>query len=295
MTCAIRSELLQLVTDKRGREEGLDVVDADLLDDLERWLIESDVPTTEGEPRKRDYRSDGSGPIPKGRKLPSVTGILGILGFSKEAIARWAAREAAAACAEMMMQGAAPDDAAWRAKFEPFNRRDEKGEGGTLAHGLIEAYLKGVEPEIDPFLPSATVKAARGALDRFRGWWDRGEYEAVHVELALVDQRLGYGGTMDSILRRRKDGALIVGDLKTGKGVYDDQILQLGGYTCLARNVANLDVTEGLLIHVPLDPVDYDRRIVPIDAQRLALGASLFAALFWIYANRKQLSLEGGK
>jgi hypothetical protein len=289
MTCAIRSELLQLVNEKRGREEGLDVADADLLDDLERWLVSSDDSVVEGEPIRRDYRSDGTGPIPKGRKLASVTGIMGLLGSSKEAIARWSAREAAQACANFMDQGAAPDDAVWRAKFEPFNQRDAKAKGGTLAHELVAKYVRGEDAD-DPFLP----EAARSVLKRFAEWWDRGEYEAIHVELPLVDQQSGYGGTPDLVLRRKADGYLIVGDLKTGKGVYEfEHTVQIGGYSLLCGKVLDLHIREGLIIHVPMEPIDHDRKIVPIPGRRLTSGAVIFAQLVLINQLYKQLTKEG--
>ena len=302
-TTPIRSAIMQYASSLRAQEAGLPVEDADFLDDLDRWLLSAELPVVDGEAKRRDYRSDGTGTIPKGRKLPSVTGILSLLGLSKEAIARWAAREAASACAEYLMEGAAPGDAIQRARFEPFRKRDDAADAGTLAHAMIDAFLKGKEIEDDPFLPSTVMRAARGALDRFRAWWELGEYEVLHTELALVDQRMGYGGTIDSVLRRVRDGALVVGDLKTGKGVYDEQLVQLGGYSLLLHNVAGLAVREGLLIHIPLEKLGDDgqwimpdppRRIVPIKGEVLALGASTFAALFWIWHARKQLTLEGG-
>jgi hypothetical protein len=295
---AIRSEIVRIAAELRERETGLSVEDADMLDGLEAWLREQPAALAEGETKRRDYRSDGTGPIPKGRKLPGVTGVIGgTLGWSKEALSRWAAREAASACADYLLDGAAPSDAIFRAKFDPFTKRDTAGDAGTLAHALIETYARGLEVEDDPFVPAATMKAARSALDRFKRWWDVGHYDLVHAEHPLVDQRAGYGGTIDLVFRRKSDGAIILGDLKTGKRVYDEQIVQLGAYTMLLHEVAKLTASEAILLHIPLinadtgEPDEKTCNVVPVSLAMLELGAAAFLSLLFVYRNRKALTL----
>lgn len=289
----VREEIARLFLELRSREAGLSVDEADLLDATERWLLDAELEDDDADDNKRrDYRDA------KGRKLPGVTGVIGnTCGWSKEALSRWAAREAATAAAEFMLEGAALADAIQRAKFSPFGTRDRAAEAGTVAHAMCESYLKtGIAPDDDPFLPSETMVAARAAFERFRAWWRTVEhlYEVVHVELAITDHELCVGGTIDSVLRRKSDGAIFVGDLKTGKGIYDECVLQLGAYAVLLLRRHQLKAHAAIIMHCPLDG---EFSAVDVTGEMLTLGGAAFLSLLGVYQARKQLTLkkEGSK
>jgi hypothetical protein len=115
-------------------------------------------------------------------------------------------------------------------------------------------------------------------------------YEVVHLEHAMTDVAAGYGGTIDIVFRRRSDGVIIVADLKTGKGIYDETVVQLGAYSLLIRNVAGMSPPiEGLIIHDPVG--DEPMRVVPISSEMLTLGAQAFASLLFVYQSRKSFAL----
>ena len=69
-----------------------------------------------------------------------------------------------------------------------------------------------------------------------RSGWDLKIREAL-----LVNPMLGYGGTLD-ILARDSDGRIVLADIKTGKGVYKESVLQLAAYG-MAELIQPVDAT----------------------------------------------------
>lgn len=178
-----------------------------------------------------------------GKKLPSVTEILSIL--NKPALVPWAAKVAAQEAAERtaagIVDGGMPPDRAiaWGAKCgraKPGQSSRRAADRGTLAHGFVEAWAKGQLGEecvVDGLdaMDSAEVDAARVCADAVIARLTADGYEVVDAEPMISSERLGYGGTPDLILRL--DGQLILADLKTGKGVYREVLMQLAGYSGL--------------------------------------------------------------
>jgi hypothetical protein len=287
--CNALASIATLLASIKTDERGMSPVEADLVDDLERFLLDFEHHEDEAGDGHRDYRYT-RGPK-KGRRMPGVTGVMkSNLGWSTQPLTRWSAREAATAAVGFMLDGAAPHDAAHRAKFAPFSQRDAAADVGKLAHAMIVAFLREVPHEEDPFLPSATTKAAGDCLRKFMAWWDPKVWEVLGTEIPLVDEDIGFGGTLDLVLRRRVDGAVIVSDLKTGKGIHDDTLVQLGGYCglLLRHKPEWTPVGGGLVIHVP---VEGDLRAAAVSPETLALGTQAFAALMILHNARKQLSL----
>lgn len=284
VTWMVRDEVTSLLSFLRSSESGLTPEDADLADDLEIWLDDMTIRDKEAETGHRDYRDA------KGRKLPGVTGVIGsTLGWSKEGLTRWAAKEAAQEAAQAMMEGAAIHDAIRRARFAPFSKRDKAGDYGTIVHGMVASFLRGIEVEDDLFIDEETMAAARAGFERFRKWFDPEKYEVMRVEHALTDRELGYGGTMDIVLLRKVDSVIIVVDLKTGKGVYDEQVIQLGAYASLLARCEQVTASEGMLVHIPRDG---DLRDVPVSKEMLFIGTCSFGALLLVHKNRKALALK---
>lgn len=294
-------EIARVLKALRERETGLSAREADLVDDLERFLLDCEATSNEADEGRRDYRYT-AGPK-RGRKMSGVTGLMKAnLGWPTQPLTRWAAREAATAAVEFMLEGAAPADAAHRAKFAPFGQRDGAAEIGKLAHEMIVAFLLERPFTPDPFLPSTTINAAGACLRKFLAWWDSRVWEVLACELPLTDEECGFGGTIDLVLRRRVDNAVIVADLKTGKGIHDDTLVQLGGYALLLLRHKRewTPIGGGLVIHVPAMPIvgptgeliDAPLKAVPVGPETIAIASQAFTALTILHAARKQLTLS---
>ena len=236
-------------------------------------------------PARRAY-----GKANDGTPVVSVTTVLGqTLGWSKDALMFYAAREAASEAVRMKNRGLTDEECIRLGKMAHVAKRDAAADAGKTAHAMIEAYLTGGDPEeaVDPFSPAEVVERARSAYRKFVTWWETAGYTVVHTEVMYVDRETGYGGTADLILRA-PDGALVVADVKTGKGIYDEVAIQLAAYATLARQNA-LPVTRGLVIHVP---VDGEMRTHDVPTLVLDRMATAFAALLLVHKSRKLITLE---
>lgn len=106
---------------------------------------------------------------------------------------------------------------------------------GTTIHLAAEQIARGASPELAPeHLPWVT------AYQRFLDDW-RPQFRSL--ERGVCNLAEGYGGTFDFIATL--DGATVLGDLKTGKGVYRESRLQLAA------------LSRAEFIGLPNDPKQY--------------------------------------
>src|SRR5690606_26268356 len=92
---------------------------------------------------------------------------------------------------------------------------------GTEIHAEIDAFVLGTpRPEPDPLL--------RPFIEQFRLFLDAFHPEFEASEITVWNRTQKFAGTLDWIARI--GNRLILGDNKTGSGVYPDAALQLSAY-----------------------------------------------------------------
>jgi len=155
---------------------------------------------------RRSYKDEA------GNKLPSVTEILGGLGWKYAPLMQWAnkiGREG-----KTLSEGS----------------RDAM-KIGTIAHDMIEDFVLG-RPQREHDEPAELLLPARGCLDKFQDWWFENRwnerFRLLATEVAMVDRVRRYGGTADLV--GLLDGVPVVLDYKTGKSVYAETGIQLAAY-----------------------------------------------------------------
>lgn len=179
--------------------------------------------------RTQDHRY-----IFQGVTYPGVTKALGVLDKSG-ALMTWAARETAAAMLAMedspglaIMRSNVGDAGVISAATARSNwKRDEAAQLGTAIHAWADRYVNMGE------LP-AMSDTARAYTEHYAEWWQRSGWKIRLSEAAIVapaDEGVhtGWGGTLD-LLCRDDQGRTVLADIKTGKGVYRETILQLAAY-----------------------------------------------------------------
>lgn len=191
-----------------------------------------------------------------GKRVPGVTTVLGIL--NKPALLKWA-----------WQQG--------RDGKELDRTREIAADIGTVAHALCEAHLRGMELERGNIAPDVIGKAETSFL-RFLDWWDRQALTPMHCELQMVSERWQCGGTLD-VLCERKDGALVLVDLKTSKGIYDEMLIQVATYAAMYEECHGRAVDECFVVRIGKeDADDLEVRTVNKRAERVAAFAALVDA-----------------
>ena len=129
-----------------------------------------------------------------GKTYPGVTSILKVIDKS-DALMAWAARNTAEAALAQL---------------------------GTDVHALADRVANG-EPDI--IVPENVRRHVHGYAE----WWAASGWTVRTTEAYLVNPEHGYGGTLD-LLCRDRDGRTVLADIKTGKGVYAESVLQLTAY-----------------------------------------------------------------
>jgi hypothetical protein len=163
----------------------------------------------------------------EGQTYPGVTGLLKILDKSGPLMA-WAARQTAEAFvatiddipnlietvgAEGVIK-AMTSRSAWK--------NDEAKDLGSDVHDIADRINRG--EDTGAMTPSVALR-----VEHYRTWLASSGWQVKISEAYVLDTAAGYGGTLD-ILARDADGRAVLADIKTGKGVYRETVLQLAAY-----------------------------------------------------------------
>jgi hypothetical protein len=130
--------------------------------------------------------------------------------------------------------------------LELYESRDKAAELGTIAHDMVESFVKGKDPmdHIAGLLSEDTLQVL-SAYEAFREWFDNSKLEIIEQEMQLVSEVYKFGGTPDAVARDSK-GRLCLIDFKTSNGVYQDYLYQLGFYRILwNENRPDMPLTGG--------------------------------------------------
>ena len=125
--------------------------------------------------------------------------------------------------------------------------RDTAGSQGTSVHYLAESYIKGWDYE------EPTDEKVIKAFNKFKEWWISlsNKFELVWTEKKMVSKKYLYGGCPDLLLKINNKFCLC--DLKTGKAIYEDTVIQLGAYGQLIKETDNIDIDKAIIVRLPKD------------------------------------------
>jgi len=162
-----------------------------------------------------------------GKPLMGVTTVLGTL--SKPALIGWAANMAVdyvdkARHSEKFKLEDLPDilkeaRTAWRTK------RDKAGEAGTSVHDLIETWIN------NSIAGNIETEHENPQVQEFINWAIQENVEFIEAEKHMYSEKYWIGGICDFICKI--DGDLYVGDIKTGKAIYEDFWFQTSAYSLM--------------------------------------------------------------
>lgn len=143
---------------------------------------------------------------------------------------------------------------------------------GTAFHEITELIDKGIEPEFVPEMFKPWLRKYKVAM---------ADWEVLDTEPFVVVDELQVAGSLDKIVRHRETGTVAVADLKTGKSdpFYPLKVeMQVAMYahgerydqaTGVRRVLhPDLDMSHGLLIHVPVRGETPSAKLYPLDLDR---------------------------
>lgn len=170
----------------------------------------------------------------EGKTYPGVTGVLKVLDKSGPLMA-WAARNTAEAAIEQvknlpsLLASVGAEGVVRALTARSGWKRDEAANLGTEVHALADLVVNA-----KPTPPMA--EAVRSRVLAYAAWWKASGWKLRLSEALVVNPDMGYGGTFD-LLAYDREGRTVLADVKTGKGVYREAVLQLCAYG-LAQYVA---------------------------------------------------------
>jgi hypothetical protein len=166
--------------------------------------------------------------LKNGTEVPSVTTLLGNLGWKSFGLMFWAHK--------IGKQG-----------LDLKDERTKLADVGTMVHAFAEADITG-RPQ--PEFLEATAEDRQKAQDAFRGyleWKASTRIDPIASEIALVSERYKYGGRLDAITSRDGDAGLL--DFKSSKDLYPDHLVQLAAYHVLwSENRPDIPLTSWHLL-----------------------------------------------
>jgi len=225
-------------------------------------------------PARRDYGKAN------GKKRPGVTTVLGNLGWNTRSLMYWAAKIAYSQGLDnrRLMDGR-PDLG--------FDRvRKDSASAGTMAHAMISEALGGEKADVPEDVSPEILANATAAYELFQAWRFAHDCEVLATELALVDEPMGFGGTIDLV--GRVDGVVTLLDVKTGSGVHDEVVLQMAAYRHLwDLHKPDLKISACSILHFPQDGSGFN--VVPVTMEQLDAATPAFVGLLWIHQNKKRI------
>ena len=146
----------------------------------------------------------------------SVTTVLGVI--EKPALRYWATKQVYWAMA------LDPSLSEKEALAAPFRKSKNAMRRGTLVHSMVEAYKHNQE------YVDTIAEPTRKYAQAFYNWVTDNNVEVLVQEKSLVSRRYCYAGTFDLLVRFKNSGRILVVDIKTGRGIYEEVFLQLSAY-----------------------------------------------------------------
>ena len=147
-----------------------------------------------------------------GNRVPATTTITAIL--AKPALIPWANK--------LGLQG-----------IDSSKYVDEKASVGTLAHAMIQTFLREVIKEdvfdinMGDYTPNQTNQALL-SFAKFKKWYNENDIEPILSEVGFVSEDYKFGGTIDLYCKLNGEYTLV--DFKTCKAIYSEHFIQLAAY-----------------------------------------------------------------
>lgn len=131
--------------------------------------------------------------------------------------------------------------------------RDEAGRRGSVVHNATEVLDRGGELQLMTPEGEPQYKLSEWAMvSRYVDFRTRFPSETYAVELKMASKALGFGGTLDRVMRI--DGKTYLIDIKTSKEVWPQHWLQVASYERLLIETGTIaQVLPASLVNEPIE------------------------------------------
>ena len=176
-----------------------------------------------------------------GKKVKSVTTLIGAnLGWSKFALLAWTRKHC--------LKG---DDSMAIMK--------EAGRIGTLAHIMIEQFIKGGSVILDGYSPKE-ISHAKEAYYNFLNFKEDYNPEILETELKMVSEKYKFGGTCDAVANVKigKNTKLMMLDWKSSNSLHEEHKIQIAAYAKMYEEVTGKRIQGAMIVRVDKEKKEYE-------------------------------------
>lgn len=216
-------------------------------DDLDADIATGAGETLMSELRLRKDRAHQVYKLADGTKVPGITTVLGVL--NKPALMKWANN--------LGLEG-----------IDSSKYVDTLANVGTLVHDMVEADLAGTVVDTSEY-SQKEIATAGVCMTKYREWHAGHRIDLLDYELQMVSEQHRFGGTLD--IYARVDGKRALLDLKTGKAIYDEMILQLAGLRHLSEASGRM-VEQQIILRIGRNEKEgFEARLVVLRSEHLEM------------------------
>lgn len=163
--------------------------------------------------------------LANGKRAHGVTSCLNVV--AKPAILFWGVNMACESMARNIQPGVAYDEIQIKtfldeAKKAHTVKKEKAADKGTFTHSWVDEFIKDKAPAMP------INEELRKSVEAFLSWRNAHDVEFLHSEVKVYSKKYNYAGTCDFIAR--VNGELIIGDLKTSSGIYNEMGYQVAAY-----------------------------------------------------------------
>ena len=185
-----------------------------------------------------------------GKRVPSVSTILGNAGWGNDALMDWAAKQTVTNLINASVDVRGQTVEAVMSEHAYTKTRQEAADVGTCAHAMCDAFLTEGTFDMDAF-PQPIVDAAMPAYQAFRQWAADQHLDVINTEFPLVSANHRYGGTPDALVKLGRDHVLL--DFKTSNWLVPKHILQVCAYMDLVAECMDITCDRAIVIQIRKD------------------------------------------
>jgi len=165
-----------------------------------------------------------------GKRRPGVTTYCGVIDKSK-ALVPWAVKKAVEYIrvhledlkkCKILIEEFNQNEILYGAKNEADREKNVAAEIGKAIHKWVEDYANKKKPEMPE------DKKILNGVNAFLDWIKEEKFKIKHSEMIVYSKKYDFVGTQDMELE--KNGKFYLGDIKTGKGIYNEMRLQTAAY-----------------------------------------------------------------
>lgn len=143
--------------------------------------------------------------------------------------------------------------------IDPREELKTAGRIGTLAHIMIEQFIKGGSVILDGYSPKE-ISHAKEAYYNFLTFKEDYNPDILETELKMVSEQYKFGGTCDAVANVKigKNTKLMMLDWKSSNSLHEEHKIQIAAYAKMYEEVTGKRIQGAMIVRVDKEKKEYE-------------------------------------